>query len=406
MRFIKQSFTAFLFTVVFVACSGSDGGSVPQTSTPMPSGMAKIDTSSAAPITRGAIDFVFSSSKFADVLGYFMSVPISEATTPCVVDGSVTVSGQVADPATLSAADRIVLQFFDCDDGAGQVLNGIYQVDVNSFSGDLLSGLVHLNAAVTFDGFEVTEGPERTSLTGGATLDLDTTTPPTTTISVSGDSVSVSGNTYAATLTLFRVDETRDAGVAPEAYTSAATGTLTSTLFEGVVNYSTPVPFMGYAGEYPFTGELSVAGADGASVSLFALDNVNVRLEINSGNASGIVSEATTWEQLASAVVAGGTGITGQVMRGPIYPGPEIEGVSNEEPFSASFSVLDSENNTVARFASDEDGIFEVVLSPGEYTVVADPSAPILFPEQQTIAVTVPEDGFADVVLEFDTGIR
>jgi hypothetical protein len=402
MRFIKQSFAALLFTVLFVACSGSDGGSTPQT----PSGMAKIDASSAAPISRGAIEAGFSSDKFADVLGYFMSAPMLDATTQCVVDGSVTVSGEVADPATLSADDRIVLQFFDCDDGAGQVLNGTYQVDINSFTGDLLPGLVHLNAAVTFDGFEVAEGLERTSLTGGVTLDLDTTTPPTTTISVSGDSVSVSGNTYAATLTLFRIDETRDAGVAPEAYTAAATGTLTSTLFEGVVNYSTPVSFMGYAGEYPFTGELSVAGADGASVSLFALDNVNVRLEINPGNASGIVSEATTWEQLSNAVVAVGTGIRGQVIRGPINPGPDIVGISNEEPFSASFSVLDSANNTVARFASDEDGFFEVALSPGEYTVVADPSAPILFPEQQTIAVTVPEDGFADVVLEFDTGIR
>ena len=406
MRFMKQSFTVFLFAVLFVACSGSDGGSVPQTSTPMPSGMAKIDASSAAPITRGVIEVVFSSDKFADVLGHFMSVPITEGATPCVVDGSVTVSGQVADPITLAAEDRILLQFFDCDDGAGQVLNGSYQVDINSFTVDLLPGLVHLNAAVTFDGFEVAEGPERTSLTGGVTLDLDTTTPPTTTISVSGDSVSVSANTYAATLTLFRVDQTRDAGVAPEAYTSAATGTLTSTLFEGMVNYSTPMPFMGYAGEYPFTGELSVAGADGASVSLIALDNVNVRLEINPGNASGIVSVVTTWEQLANAVVAAGTGIRGQVIRGPINPGPDIVGVSNEEPFSASFSVLDSGNNTVARFASDEDGIFEVVLPPGEYTVVADPSAPILFPEQQTRAVTVPEDGFVDVVLEFDTGIR
>ncbi len=402
MRFIKQSITAFLFTVLLVACSGSDGGSAPQT----PSGMAKIDASSAAPISRGAIEVVFSSDKFADVLGHFMSVPMLNATTQCVVDGSVTLSGQVADPATLSADDRIVLQFSDCDDGAGQVLNGTYQVDINSFTGDLMQSLVHLNAAVTFNGFEVAEGSERTSLTGGATLDLDTTTPPTTIISVSGDSVSVSGNTYAATLTLFRVDESRDAGVAPEAYTSAATGTLTSTLFEGVVNYRTPAPFMGYAGEYPFTGELSVAGADGASVSLFALDNVNVRLQIDSGAGSGVVTQDATWAALANAVAAKGTGIRGQAIRGPIYPGPDILGISNEEPFSASFSALDSANNTVARFASDEDGIFEVALSPGEYTVVADPSAPILFPEQQTIAVTVPQDGFADVVLEFDTGIR
>jgi hypothetical protein len=68
--------------------------------------------------------------------------------------------------------------------------------------------------------------------------------------------------------------------------------------------------------------------------------------------------------------------------------------------------VLDSENNIVARFESDENGNFEVALAPGEYTVVPGPSAPILFPEQQTKAVTVPEDGFADVFLEFDTGIR
>jgi hypothetical protein len=403
MRFIKQIVISFLFAVLLVACSGSGGGS--ESSTPLPSGMAKIDASSAAPIAQGTIEVVFSSGKFAIVL-LGVSAPMPVTTTPCVADGSVTVSGQVAGPGTLSAGDRILLQFFDCDDGAGQVLNGTYQVDVNSFSGDLLAGLVQLNAAVTLDGFEVTEGLERTSLTGGVTLDLDTSMPPTTSISVSGDSVSVSDNTDAATLTQFRIDATQDAGVAPEAYTSAATGTLSSTLFGGAVNYSTPIPFMGYANEYPFTGELSVTGSGGAAVSLFALDSVNVRLEVNPGDASGIVSTVMTWEQLANGVGGAGTGIRGQVIRGPINPGPDIEGVINEEPFSASFSVLDSENNIVARFESDENGNFEVALAPGEYTVVPGPSAPILFPEQQTKAVTVPEDGFADVFLEFDTGIR
>jgi len=405
MRFIKQSFLAFLFMVLFVACSGSDGTSGSLTSTPLPSGMAKIDANSAAPITRGTIEVVLSSGKFADVL-LGVSAPVPGTTTPCVVGGSVTVAGQIADPATLSAGDQILLQFFDCDDGADQVLNGIYQVDINSFTGALLSGLLRLNAAVTLDGFEVAEGQERTSLTGGVTLDLDTTVPPTTKISVSGDSVTVSDNTDAATLTVFQIDATLDAGVAPEAYTSAATGTLRSTLFAGTVNYSTPIPFMGFIGEYPFTGELSVTGADGAAVSLFALDNVNVRLEIDPGDASGIVSDVTTWEALANAVVGVGTGIRGQVLRGPINPGPEIEGVINEEPFSAVFSVLDSENNSVARFESDENGNFELALFPGEYTVVPGPSAPILFPEQQTRAVSVPADGFADVVLDFDTGIR
>jgi len=432
MRYMTQSLSAFLSTIVLVACSGGDGGSTAPL--PNPSGMAKIDASSAEPISRRAVEAVFLSgrvsdvlwgggsgylvgaaevqsakpmdSKSSDLLGYFMNLSTADSTTPCAVDGSVTVSGEVADPSTLSASDRILLQFSDCDDGAGRVLNGIYQVDINSFSGDLSLGLLHLNAAVTLDGFDITERQEKTSLAGGVTLDLDTTMPPTTKISVSGDSLSISDSTDAATLTLFRIDETHDAGVAPEAYTSAAIGTLSSTLFEGAVNFSTPIPFIGFAGEYPFTGELSVAGADGSSLNLFALDNANVRLEINSGDGSGVASEVTTWAQLASPLVTIETGIRGQVIRGPIHPGPEIEGVSNEEPFSASFSVLNSEDTRVAGFKSDENGIFEVFLRPGEYTVVPDPSAPILFPEQQTKAVSVPRDGFADVILEFDTGIR
>lgn len=428
MKSVKQSVSLFLCTVLLVACSGSDGGSVPPTSAPIPSDMASIDASSAAPIARAVVDAVFAGGKIGDVLvvggsgslvgktdlgsakagsalDYFSNVPLQE-TTPCAVDGSVSVFGEVADPTTLTADDRILLQFSHCDDGAGQSLSGIYEVDVNSFSGDLLQGLVDLDATLTLDGFELREGQQMTSLNGGATLHLDNTVPLTTSVSVVGNSVLVSDNTDAATLTDFRSDVTHDVGVAPEAFTSAASGTLTSTLFEGTVNYSTPVPFMGFAGEYPFSGELLVTGAEGASLRLFALDNTNVRLEVDPGDGSGLISEAMTWGQLASPVIGVSAGIRGQVIRGPIYPGPEIEGEINEEPFSASFSVLDSENNEVAQFVSDENGIFVVELPLGEYTVVPGSSAPILFPEHQTKEVTVPDDGVADVVLEFDTGIR
>ena len=103
---------------------------------------------------------------------------------------------------------------------------------------------------------------------------------------------------------------------------------------------------------------------------------------------------------------ADATGITGQVLMGPIVPGPEVPGQINEAPFSAPFRVLDSGNNPVAHFASDDNGNFTVVLPPGEYTIVPDESAPILFPEQQTKLVIVPETGFIDVILRFDTGIR
>ena len=108
----------------------------------------------------------------------------------------------------------------------------------------------------------------------------------------------------------------------------------------------------------------------------------------------------------AAPVIADETGIEGMVLRGPTYPGPEIIGKSDEAPFRASFHVLDSEEKVVARFTSDEDGGFKVLLSPGDYTIIPDKSAPILFPKRQKKKVIVPEDGFADVTLRFDTGMR
>jgi hypothetical protein len=340
------------------------------------------------------------------LLAYIANATLPDTTSPCAVDGSVAVTGQVANPATLSAQDRLRFEFFDCNDGAGQVLNGIYEIVVNSFSGDILQGLFHLNATATFDGFEVAHGLEMKALNGATTLDLDTSIPLMTSVSVSGVSLSVSHNTDFATLTEFRTDKTLDRSIAPAAYTSAAYGTLTSSLFVGEVNYNTPVPFQGFLGEYPFPGELLVTGGGGASVRLMALDNINVRLEVNPGDGTGIVTQDATWLELANAVSANATGITGQVLMGPIVPGPEVPGQINEAPFSALFGVLDSQNNVVASFKSDDNGYFTVALPPGEYIIVPDASAPILFPEQQTKSVIVPETGFADVILRFDTGIR
>ena len=324
----------------------------------------------------------------------------------CAVDGSVTVTGQVANPTTLSDGDQLNLEFFDCDDGDDQVLNGIYEIVVSNFSGDVSQGLFNLDVTATFDGFEVTRGLELTALNGATTLNLDTSVPPTTSVAMSGVSLSVSDRTDSATLTEFRTEATRNAGVAPEVYTTAASGTFASTLFEGNVNYSTPVPFQGFVGEFPFPGELLVTGAGGASLKLMALDNINVRLEIDPGDGSGIVVQDTTWFEVVNAVGADATGIKGQVLMGPIVPGPEVPGQINEAPLSALFNVFDSSDNVVARFESDNNGNFIVLLAPGDYTIVPGASTPIPNPEQQLKLATVPENGFAEVILSFDTGIR
>lgn len=107
----------------------------------------------------------------------------------------------------------------------------------------------------------------------------------------------------------------------------------------------------------------------------------------------------------ASPQVANESGIVGRVLRGPVEPGPTIAGAADEAPFRAIFHVLDS-GREVARFESDEQGRFRVVLPPGKYTIVPDKSAPMLFPHQQTKNVTVPAGGYGEVTLRFDTGMR
>jgi len=433
MKFAKQCLAAILCTVFVVACSGgSDGGS--PAAAPMPQNMAKIDAASAASIAGEVVDAVLLGRSIGGILssggagslagnadsglskahvsqpgglpGYFAVMSLQDTNAPCAVDGNVTVTGQIADPTTLSAGDRLNLEFSDCDDGNDQVLNGIYEIVVDSFSGNLLQEVFDLEATVTFDGFEFAQGPETTALNGATTLNLDTTVPLVSSVSMSGDSLSASDGTGSVTLTGFRTDVTFDARVSPEVYTTAASGTLRSTYFDGNVNYSTPIAFEGFVGEFPYPGELLVIGASGASLKLMARDNINVRLEIDPGAGLGVTNLDTTWVGVENAVGASATGITGQVVWGPVVPGPEDPGQDDEAPFSALFHVFDSADNAVASFESDDNGIFTVLLAPGDYTIVPDESTPIPNAVQQWKSATVPENGFADVVFSFDTGMR
>lgn len=98
------------------------------------------------------------------------------------------------------------------------------------------------------------------------------------------------------------------------------------------------------------------------------------------------------------------TGLTGVVLRGPVAPVCQT-GTPCDVPFSAAFTVVQNAR-TVARFHSDDDGRFTVMLPAGVYSVVPSPDAPIISPQSQAKTVTVQPAGLTDVRLEFDTGIR
>lgn len=104
-------------------------------------------------------------------------------------------------------------------------------------------------------------------------------------------------------------------------------------------------------------------------------------------------------------VYAGDTGIRGIVVWGPVKPGPSKYGQDDEAPLSASFTVVGADKS-IATFKSDRMGRFEISLAPGEYTIVPDKNTPIPFPESQKTQVSVPADGYVEVTVRLDTGMK
>src|SRR5438034_6474639 len=82
-------------------------------------------------------------------------------------------------------------------------------------------------------------------------------------------------------------------------------------------------------------------------------------------NATPVTTTTTPSTATASAT----SGIEGQVRLGPTCP-VEREGVPCEEPYAATIVVWDAgRTQRVLIFDSDNDGRFDVSLSPGEYYI-------------------------------------
>jgi len=102
------------------------------------------------------------------------------------------------------------------------------------------------------------------------------------------------------------------------------------------------------------------------------------------------------------------SGIEGQVLLGPMCPVVQVGTPCSDQPFQATIVFWNAERTKRIRtFTSDEQGRFRVPLAPGDYYVdpqPAEPDHPFPAPIPQT--VTVPPDHFAQITVQYDTGIR
>ncbi|MDH3273948.1 MAG: hypothetical protein OEM64_01710 [Gammaproteobacteria bacterium] len=232
-------------------------------------------------------------------------IPLGTEVYECLMTGMVSVTIDIVDPLVLAAGafsvgDNFLVDYDNCNDGADETIDGIIDLTVSAFEGDIFSGLYDLSMTMIITALQVTTPTDVISTNGNATARLNLLELLYAEATVSGSSVTLDYNNMSDTLIDFSSMQTVDVGALDQPYTMVTQGTLTTTRLAGSVVYSTPVMFAGLGSSYPYTGEFFVAG-ENSSIRLVADNDVDVHIDIDS-NGDTVVDETivTTWAELTS----------------------------------------------------------------------------------------------------------
>lgn len=316
-------------SLLFAGCSSGGGGGVTGPVV-VPGPTVSITSTNAAEVAKVSYDTALDSGEFADLsgTGLFISgtpggfskldgaiaasaklgnsgqsqVPIPALTTACEVTGDVTVSGEIADPITptLTAGDFFEIDYNNCDDGFGDVTDGLMRMDVDAFTGVLANEVFDLTATFTLEALQIIAGQDAVTSDGVVTATIDTTNALSLFTGISGQSMMLDTNQSSEHLTEFASSLNVDASQQIPTYMRSSSGTLDSTRLAGVVRYSTPVTFQGLGSDFPNAGEFLVQGA-ASSLRLITVNSTDVRIDIDSdgdGNVDEMIE--TTWAELTA----------------------------------------------------------------------------------------------------------
>ena len=323
---MKRAFSVYAgstLALVLAACGGGGGlppppGAPPATGTINSASVLSVSGRSAGAAlqsgTFGSItDFVgltgiVSSSSPRLASGYSAKpvdwyvgsqVPVGPETSECAVAGTVTVSGDIASPLTVTVGDFLDYEWDNCDDGFGEVINGLIGMTFTEFDGNLLAGQILLGVSILVDNFQVSGSSGVDVANGDMSLTIDSRTQPLTVVETVGSTLTVTNGNNTDSLTDFFTTVTEDTSMSPPNFTTDATGTVTSTLFSGSVNYNMPIPYESTGGAYPYTGEMVVFGTNNSRVKIIAISEVDVRIEADyDGDGASDATIDTTWAAL------------------------------------------------------------------------------------------------------------
>jgi hypothetical protein len=105
-----------------------------------------------------------------------------------------------------------------------------------------------------------------------------------------------------------------------------------------------------------------------------------------------------------SSTSSADSGIEGQVFIGPTCPVVHVGDPCPDKPYEATITVLNNTGRKVAKFQTDADGKFRVLLAPGDY--ILHPESPAVMPVASDQDFTVLPGRFTQLAITYDSGIR
>ena len=220
----------------------------------------------------------------------------------CAVDGTVDVTIEVSSSLTISPGDRFAFQFNACDDGTGSVLNGGLVLTVTDFEGDPTGEQFLLGVSMELSAFQVTQDGIVTGASGTISVEVDSTMPPITTITVSAAALTTTHDGVTETVTGMTITVTENGGTVPASVTVETSFRISSPRLGGDVIVSTSISLQSSGEGYPFTGQLEITAAGDSGIVIIALDSDTARLEIDiDGDGSPDEVIDLSWVELLAA---------------------------------------------------------------------------------------------------------
>jgi hypothetical protein len=244
------------------------------------------------------LNAVFDQVRQQAVSGDFGPLPID-----CLASGTATVSGSIAAAGTFSANDRLDATLTDCVRGMEE-LDGEIDVTVGSFD-ETPGGAYLVAATATATGLLRYIGGScyRGNGTFDTSYDLLYSNTGFVSIASSASTFNVWSGGRDQTLGGAAVNAQIDIGQQPVTVTRDSSGTITSEDLTGSFAYQSVIPDVFVLDDNsatgPYSGELRVTAGDGSTMTMVALDEFNLRLDLDFDGDSIIDEQImTTWATL------------------------------------------------------------------------------------------------------------